>query len=172
MAIIAKTKTRELAPKGRYLAHLARIYDIGTQPPFKPGDSRQHQVVFEFELYDIKAKTRLETKEGYPMRINYFSGLTAGRDRQNKKTKLRVMMEEIMGREYSEDECKEGVDIGELLDRMVILKIDHRANKAGTSVREDIESFTYCDEDIAAKVEKVSNSDVYEVDPNQDIPDN
>lgn len=165
----SKSYEAELVEPGKYLAVIVGVYDLGHQPPFKPGDRPNHQVLIQYELHDRRTKETVLSKKGYPMLITEYYGLTMGRDRDGNKTKLRAHVEEILDREFTEKECEAGYDLADLLDRVCELKIGHKLDKQRQPVRHVIEMVSPVDAKVGNAVKPDSNAIVYDIDPDAEI---
>ena len=169
MAITAKSsgKERELVPAGNYFAVVVGVFDIGTQPPNNPKYDPVHKVILQFELHRKKGVCR--DKEEKPLRISGFYPLAFGRKKNKEKAKLRQAVEGILGRSFTEEEAKEGYDIAELLDTSCRLVVAHDTGEDGT-MYDQIQSLSPLEEDDP-EPRPESDSILYEMDPDSEIPD-
>ena len=62
-------KDFENPPAGMHTARVVGIYDIGTQPAFKPGDNPKPQAIFVYEIVG-----KMKTKEGHNFTVAQYMG--------------------------------------------------------------------------------------------------
>jgi hypothetical protein len=162
MAIVAKPtgESRTPVPAGNYFGVCVGVYDIGTQP--SPLFGPKHQVVLQFELHRKKGVAR--GPDGQPLLIANFYNLSF-----SDKANLRVDVQKILGRTFSEAEAKNGFDVARLLETGCRMSVAHAIRDDG-SVRDAIAAFM-CLEPNDPELEPVSEATVYELDVTRPIPD-
>ena len=161
MGIVARQKVpaRRPVPAGNYFGVCVGVYDIGTQAGQKFGPRRQ--VVLQFELHRKKGPAR--DTEGAPLRIARFYNLAF-----NARANLRMDVERILDRTFSEAEAQAGFDIARLLGTVCRLTVAHQARPDG-SVRDSIAAF-HAPAPTDPSVVPEGASRVYELDPARPIP--
>lgn len=165
MAIMATAKgeARKLVPAGKYFGVCVGVYDIGTQASerFEPS----HKIILEFELHKKNGPVLDEEQR----RVKYygFYPLRFGKQKSGVKAKLRQVVEGILGRNFTDEEAKEGYDVTLLLDQGCRMSVVHETADSGTKYEEV--TFTSLDEDDP-KIRPESDGIVYELDPDEDIP--
>lgn len=160
MGIVARQsgEVREPVPAGNYFGVCVGVYDLGTQPGGQYGP--RHQVVLQFELHKKKGVCR--NKEGKPLTISNFYSLSFG-----EKANLRIDVQKILGRSFTDEEAKQGYDVTQLIDRACRLTIEHSKKEDG-STRDQIGAFMPLDEDDP-KVTPETDGIVYELNVGEDV---
>jgi hypothetical protein len=165
MAIMATAKgeARKLVPAGKYFGVCVGVYDIGTQASERWEPS--HKIILEFELH--RKNGPVKDEDGKPLKYSGFYPLRFGKQKNGTKAKLRQVVEGILGRNFTDEEAKEGYDVTLLLDAGCRMHVVHETADSGTKYEEM--TFTSLDEDDP-RIRPESDGIVYELDPEEDIP--
>ncbi len=133
MAILARTggELRQPAPAGRYFGICVGVYDIGTQSSTLFGP--KHQVVIVFELHKLRGVVC--DSQGQPLQIAVVYNLCFG-----PQAHLRLDIERILGRTFTEEEAQDGFDVISLLETRARLVVTQFTRKNG-SLGDRIELF-------------------------------
>jgi hypothetical protein len=142
MRVQDKSEARKPIPAGNYYGVVVGIYDIGTQTGGQYGD--KHKVVMQFELHKKKGICRGDDNK--PLTTSKFYSLSFGKNNSGVKSALRNDVESILGRTFSDDEAKAGIDLFDLADKPCRISIKHEAKKNGDGVYE-VATITTIDED-------------------------
>jgi hypothetical protein len=165
VAITAKAgEARKLVPAGRYFGIVVGVYDLGTQPS-KQYDPT-HKVLIQFELHRKAGPVRGD--DNRPLTISGFYPLNFGKRKDGTKSKLRQVVEGILGRSFNDDEAKSGYDITQLVDMGCRLSITHETRDGSTY--DTIDTVMPLDEDDP-KLSPELSAIVYELDTRSPIPD-
>jgi hypothetical protein len=155
MGLVVK-QTNAQTPDGKYFAKLIGVYDIGTQPSDRYDPN--HQVILQWELHNKKGV--IKSSDGKPLNHSQFFTLAFGINRQNKqKAKLRELVENMLGRAFTDDEAKQGYDLFELVGMSSVIKI----------LEGKITAISETDEDDP-ELETEQNEVCYQLDPEEEIP--
>lgn len=123
MSLIAKDKAGgdfELIPAQMHHAVLYGLYDIGTQPSNNPQYRPKHQVVFTWEIPDVRCEIeRNGQKVNLPRAISRTMTLSL-----SSKSNMRPMLESWRGRAFTEAEL-DGFDIKKVLGANCLLNVIH-----------------------------------------------
>lgn len=144
---------RKPVPAGNYLGVVVGVYDLGTQTGGQFGD--KHQLAISFELH--KSKGICRNDKGEPLTSSKFYNVSF-----NPKATLRGDVEAILGKTFSDAEARDGIDVDELLEKVVRISIKHEPKQSG-GIREVV-TLIPADEDDPA-LESESNTVSYELDP-------
>jgi len=173
--VIKDEKTpRELVEEGGYHGILVGLYDIGTQPAFRPGDRPQRQVVLEIELHDRRNGEAVRKSDGTVAMQYAFMSLAIGRNNKNEKTKFREYLEAFCNKKFSDEACKSGIDASCALEGVALVSIENAYGTDGKpSGKQKIVGIMPIDEDAADRAKRaiVSNTHTYLIDDGP-IPDN
>lgn len=142
MKVSDKSEARKPIPTGNYFGVVVGVYDIGTQTGGQYGD--KHQVVVTFELH--KKRGVCKRDDDQPLTTSKFYNLSFGKNNSGVKSALRNDVEAIMGRSFSDEEAKAGIELFDLADKVCRIAIKHEPKQSGDGVRE-VATITTIDED-------------------------
>jgi hypothetical protein len=139
MGVIVKSDStpREMVPAGSYFGVLAGMYDLGTQASGEYGP--KHQFLFVWELHKRKGPAR--DGQGNVLTINNYYNLVF-----TPKANLRCDIEAMLGRAFTAEQAKEGIDIETLLGTPCRIQVVHTEKQDG-GTKEKIKTITPLDED-------------------------
>jgi len=118
MSLFAKSKSFQGPADGTYIAVLRGVWDVGIQAGYEGGEPVQ-KVVAAFELEVRRADgLRHEVSEAYTLSTN-------------EKSKLRPLIEALLGRTLSNEEITTGVDIETLIGRCALVQAKSQERNGG-----------------------------------------
>ena len=159
-----QAEARDPIPARTYYAIVCQVIDLGTQdsPQYGP----DHKVMLGYELHtrkgpalDAKGHQHVTAKE-YALKFSKIPGRTpAG---------LRIAVESILGREFSEEEARGGYDLEQLLGKPCKIQIKHTSKDGKTY--DEIAAILPLDDDDDAPTAELDHV-YYELDPESSLPD-
>jgi hypothetical protein len=166
MALRAKDEAtpRELIPARTYLAVIQGIVDLGTQE--SPQYGSDHKVMFLFELHTRKGPAA--DKDGRQLVANREFALKFSKIQGRTPAALRIALETLEGREFTEAEARDGVNLEPYLGRACKVVVKHVTKNGKTY--DNLDAILALDEDDEAPDAELDDL-YYEVDPSGPIPD-
>jgi hypothetical protein len=113
MSIIAKSKPYQTVPDGTYLATIRGVWDVELQAGFD-GGKPVPKIVVAFELEARRA-------DGQRHEISEVFSLST-----DEKSKLRPVIEALLGRSLTSDEVVNGVDVESLVGRCALVQVKNQ----------------------------------------------
>lgn len=166
MALMAKdeAKQRELVPAKAYPALVCGVIDLGTQVSEKYGP--EHKITIGFELFR-KNNAPACNEEGEPLSIWRDYTLKFSKIPGKTPAALRTAVEDLLNREFTEDEAKAGYDLEKLLSLPCRVKVKHETRDGKTF--DGVSSIEVLDEDEKPPTAEMDHL-YYELDVSKPIP--
>lgn len=160
----AKREPRELIPARKYKAVIIGVCDLGTQES-KFGEKQKVMIVWELHT---KRGPSLDSKGGVFTIAQDFN--LSFSEYNGTKAKLRAVVEDILGKTFTDEEAEEGFDIEKLVGMGCDLTVVHNKDKAKPDkIWANIGGVLALDEDEEPPT-PISDTFYYEVDPSREIP--
>lgn len=140
MAIVAKESSGakfELCPIGSHVARCYRMVELGTcNENFGTESKTRNKIWLDFET-PLETFVFDEAKGAQPFSVSKEYALSFGVHPQTgQKATLRSHLEGWRGKNYTEEEAKQGVDVSKLVGQPCMIAVGHKETKSGNKYNE------------------------------------